>query len=78
MWYTFHREYIVSNHILDIFNLDINECTDEPHLCTPMGTCMNMPGSFKCLCNRGFSLDPSGRFCMGKCYLLLLSVYIAS
>lgn len=43
----------------------IDECTMMPTLCTN-GKCMNTPGSFECLCNRGFSYDQESHLCIGK------------
>ena len=44
---------------------DINECSTQPGLCLN-GRCVNTPGSFECVCNEGFVLAPSGRYCTGR------------
>ncbi|KAF6210291.1 hypothetical protein GE061_013395 [Apolygus lucorum] len=41
---------------------DINECETLPDLCKH-GSCINTLGSYKCLCNKGFKVDPSGTVC---------------
>lgn len=43
---------------------DINEC-DASGLCYN-GRCVNTDGSFKCLCNVGFTLSVDGKYCTGK------------
>ena len=45
---------------------DNNECESQSHLCTPGGQCHNTPGGYKCVCSRGYKLDPSGTRCIGK------------
>ncbi|KAG2466989.1 FBN2 protein, partial [Polypterus senegalus] len=42
---------------------DNNECASQPSLCGPKGICHNNPGSFRCECQRGYSLDSSGLNC---------------
>lgn len=44
---------------------DINECEDEDNRCQYGGTCVNVVGTFRCLCNPGFVSDKSGRECTG-------------
>ena len=46
--------------------LDINECRIHPGICDN-GICINVDGSFRCECREGFSLDSSGRKCVGRC-----------
>lgn len=48
--------------ILYVYFIDINEC-DEPGVCPKPGRCVNILGSFKCICPRGFKLDSSGTYC---------------
>lgn len=45
------------------FCLDMNECGDHMGMCPPPGSCVNTVGSFRCMCPRGFKLDPTGSFC---------------
>uniref|UniRef100_A0AAY4B475 Uncharacterized protein n=1 Tax=Denticeps clupeoides TaxID=299321 RepID=A0AAY4B475_9TELE len=51
---------------------DVNECEVFPGIC-PNGHCLNTPGSFKCLCPEGLTLDSTGRICIDlrseHCYL---------
>lgn len=47
------------------FLTDTDECLHNGMLCQN-GRCLNMAGSFQCICNAGFQLTPDGRNCMGK------------
>lgn len=44
---------------------EIDECTLMPQMCQN-GVCMNVPGSFKCECNRGYVYDEDAHQCIGK------------
>lgn len=44
---------------------EIDECTLMPQMCQN-GICMNVPGSFKCECNRGYIYDEDAHQCIGK------------
>ena len=44
--------------------IDIDECTDGSHTCSPNANCTNLPGKFKCRCNVGYMGD--GKTCKGK------------
>ena len=35
--------------------VDINECKENTHLCSPNSICHNLPGSYKCSCLEGFT-----------------------
>ncbi|RXG52390.1 Fibrillin-2 [Armadillidium vulgare] len=41
---------------------DINECAQNPAICRN-GACENLKGSYRCICNKGYSVDESGRIC---------------
>lgn len=45
---------------------DIDECSFQ-QLCV-FGTCKNLPGMFRCICDEGFELDRSGGNCTGTSY----------
>ena len=45
-------------------NLDIDECVVGSHDCGPNARCINIPGSFTCACNQGYSGD--GFTCKGR------------
>lgn len=44
---------------------DVNECHEEG-LCPPPGKCVNLLGSFRCVCPRGFRLDLAGARCLDR------------
>lgn len=55
--------------------VDINECAEQPTLCGPAGTCQNVPGSYRCVCPRGYRTDSTGTRCIGKlCFYFLLYI----
>ena len=41
---------------------DVDECTSSPCIA---GTCINEAGSFRCICDPGFTLDNTRRICLG-------------
>ena len=43
---------------------DIDECSENGRICLN-GDCMNAPGSYRCVCRRGYELSPDGAFCLG-------------
>lgn len=53
------------------FSTDINECIVHPGICIN-GICVNTDGSFRCECREGFSLDASGRNCVGMYRISLI------
>lgn len=68
-----HVEVMRIHHILFVFfvffvtisndHLDLDECSMITNLC--QYHCVNTPGSYKCICPAGFSLE-RGRQCLGK------------
>uniref|UniRef100_A0A8C0W6M1 Fibrillin-3 n=1 Tax=Castor canadensis TaxID=51338 RepID=A0A8C0W6M1_CASCN len=44
---------------------DVDECTSRNHPCQRNADCVNIPGSYRCECARGFKLSPSGA-CVGR------------
>ena len=47
---------------------DIDECTENGRICLN-GDCMNTPGTYRCICQRGYELSPDGAFCLGMIYI---------
>ena len=46
--------------------LDVNECTETGStVCEVMALCENLIGSYKCSCNKGYTVETNGR-CTGK------------
>lgn len=50
--------------------VDIDECSFQ-QLCV-FGTCKNLPGTFRCICEEGYELDRSGGNCTGTCHFSTL------
>ena len=42
---------------------DINECLMNP---CENGECVNTDGSYRCVCRPGYTLDITGKKCIGK------------
>uniref|UniRef100_F6ZCP2 Fibrillin 1 n=1 Tax=Ornithorhynchus anatinus TaxID=9258 RepID=F6ZCP2_ORNAN len=42
---------------------DINECALDPDICAN-GSCENLRGSYKCVCNSGYEVDVTGKACI--------------
>ena len=49
--------------LLDFFS-DVDECTASSPDCDVNASCQNNHGSYKCMCNSGFTGD--GKTCQGK------------
>lgn len=49
---------------IDTLFLDIDECQNGANVCGPLQTCINLPGSYRCKCPKGFQSDR--RECIGK------------
>ena len=47
-----------------MYNLDIDECTEDLDDCDPNAMCTNTNGSYTCACNEGYS--GNGTTCEGK------------
>lgn len=44
--------------------MDLDECA-ETGMCGN-GKCVNVDGSFKCICDPGYQLGPDRKVCVGK------------
>lgn len=59
--------------------VDIDECEEwararsRGRLCA--GTCVNVPGSYKCACPTGYRLSEDKRTCIGKALMLVDVVF---
>lgn len=49
---------------LSFSDTDIDECNFQ-NICV-FGTCQNLPGMFRCVCDDGYELDRSGGNCTGE------------
>lgn len=49
----------------DFSAADIDECNFQ-NICV-FGSCQNLPGMFRCVCDDGYELDRSGGNCTGEC-----------
>lgn len=52
-----------------LLSIDINECLVGTAVCHADGTCYNEKGSYKCICNHGYS--GSGKVCTGRSSIFL-------
>lgn len=44
--------------------VDINECITGSHTCNNRSeSCLNLPGTFKCVCKRGYIFNRTGKYC---------------
>ena len=50
---------------------DINECLEE--VVCQNGECMNLVGSFSCMCKRGYKLSTNRQQCIGEYTLNTIS-----
>lgn len=48
--------------------LDIDECRQKD-ICKN-GRCVNEPGNFRCVCDRGFTANADGKACVGRIAVL--------
>ena len=76
---------------IPILSSDINECTEDTHMCDTLADCIDTEGSYMCVCSSGYIGD--GIICTGECkftshcmssflmlllhHMFLLSVFIA-
>lgn len=49
---------------LEFFFLDKDECMTDNNICG-FGRCENLPGSYRCVCNRGYTYDDKTKKCVG-------------
>lgn len=56
----------VSNvhHLFCVFVIDRNECLEIPNVCSH-GLCVDMQGSYQCVCHNGFKASQDQTMCMG-------------
>ncbi len=45
---------------------DVDECADNPRLCSRGGRCRNTPGSYACECGPGYVHSADGGFCLDE------------
>lgn len=48
-----------------LFVLDRNECLEIPNVCSH-GLCVDLQGSYQCICHNGFKASQDQTMCMGK------------
>ena len=50
--------------IHNVLFAEIDECAEGTHNCEANATCVNEPGTYRCICGDGFIVD--GDRCIGK------------
>lgn len=45
--------------------LDIDECSSSSGMCE-FGKCVNIDGSYKCICDEGYKSSDNGKRCVGR------------
>lgn len=48
-----------------MYSPDVDECATGESPCQQNADCINIPGSYRCKCTRGYKLSPGGA-CVGK------------
>lgn len=43
--------------------VDVDECSDSSHNCGEGYECVNLEGSYKCVCSAGYQLSADGSVC---------------
>lgn len=64
-WYWFGFLYFKICYCSNVYDLDINECSDGTHECSD--DCYNTEGSYTCTCDgTGYEVDDDGVTCVGE------------
>lgn len=53
------------HHLFCVFVIDRNECLEIPNVCSH-GLCVDMQGSYQCVCHNGFKASQDQTMCMGR------------
>ena len=59
---------------------DVNECELATHGCSNSAECVNVPGTYSCVCSAGYQLSDDGTACQGTlmlcvCVCVNMTVY---
>ncbi|KPP64202.1 fibrillin-1-like, partial [Scleropages formosus] len=54
---------------------DRNECIENPNVCSP-GTCIDVVGSYRCICPSGYKTTSDSSMCIGESFLLSSSQFL--
>lgn len=63
-WRNLNKNQICLTCVL-FFVLDRNECLEIPNVCSH-GLCVDLQGSYQCICHNGFKASQDQTMCMGK------------
>lgn len=66
------KKKISTSRYLYLFVTDIDECSGPQNNCA--FRCVNLPGTFQCVCPKGFTLAPDNSHCQGKASLILHAI----
>ena len=61
---------VINLIIFSFISKDVNECAENNDLCAYR--CVNQPGSYRCICPRGFDMAADKKHCRGEHALTFL------
>ena len=78
--YSFLYSMLIEFHYIQSYILccvsDIDECSANSTLNVCNQTCINMPGTFTCACEQGYTLDEDAKSCISECCFMLSLNYL--
>lgn len=73
LWGRFMVCFSVSprSRVICVPPLDKNECDSDVKVCGRMTDCINLIGSFRCICQFGYTNTSSTKDCIGNCHVVI-------
>ena len=71
LWIQFYYVFLIKV----LLPTDVDECALQTHMCSHK--CINVKGSYRCDCYKGYVLDKNGRTCNGmpKSIIIIFMLY---